>query len=208
MAKNPYDYENRDGVHPVSWNEFHGLCKGLVVAMSSFNPEFIVPIGRAGYYPGTLIAHLLQAELHPIRLSRRVNDLVAYEAPQWLLEPPAIVENHRVLIVDEICSTGETITIARRKLESMGVSGLRSAVLYSHRVAASIPDYIGLISDDLILNPWDREIWRNGTFQVHPEYLEALKLQGLSAGSLPALSIAGEIPAAKPGPSRGPVREP
>jgi hypothetical protein len=36
-----------------------------------------------------------------------------------------------------------------------------------------------LISDALILNPWDREIWKDGLFQFHPEYVEALRQQGL-----------------------------
>jgi hypothetical protein len=44
-----------------------------------------------------------------------------------------------------------------------------------------VPDYIGLITDELLLNPWDREILRDGTFQFHPEYVEALVQQGLEA---------------------------
>ena len=106
MYENPYDYENRVGIRPISWEDFHGLCKGLVVAIAAFQPEIILPIGRGGYYPGTLIAHMLQVELYPIRLSRRVHDAVIYQTPKWLVEPPITVKNRRVLIVDEISSTG------------------------------------------------------------------------------------------------------
>src|SRR5512140_2130777 len=88
MSDNPYDYENRLGIRPISWEEFHGLCKGLVVAIAAFRPEVILPIGRAGYYPGTLIAHLLQAELYPIRLSRRIRDVITYKNPVWIVKPP------------------------------------------------------------------------------------------------------------------------
>ena len=52
--------------------DFHGLCKGLVQAIAPFDPELIL----AGYYPGTLISHMLQAEIYPVRLSRRVHDVV------------------------------------------------------------------------------------------------------------------------------------
>lgn len=181
MSKNPYDYENRTGIRPISWEDFHSLCKGLVVAISAFQPEIILPIGRAGYYPGTLIAHLLQTELYPVRLSRRVNDIVTHQSPQWLVEPPEAVKDRRVLIVDEICSTGETITLVIQKLTAMGARAVRSAVLYAHNKGASVPDYIGLITDSLLLNPWDREIWKDGNFQFHPEYVEALSQQGQSA---------------------------
>jgi hypothetical protein len=36
-----------------------------------------------------------------------------------------------------------------------------------------------LISDELILNPWDREIYRDGEFHFHPEYVDALAQQDL-----------------------------
>ena len=38
---------------------------------------------------------------------------------------------------------------------------------------------IACISDALILNPWDREIVRDGRFVLHPEYVFALEKQGI-----------------------------
>ena len=181
MSKNPYDYENRTAVQPVSWEDFHSLCKGLVVAISHFKPEIILPVGRGGYYPGTLIAHMLQVELDPVQLSRRVKDIVTYQNPHWLVEPPTSVKDRRVLIVDEICSTGETITMVIEKVAALGAQTVKSAVLYAHTRGVSVPDYVGLISDALILNPWDREIFKDGRFIFHPEYVEALKQQSMQA---------------------------
>jgi hypothetical protein len=71
--------------------------------------------------------------------------------------------------------------MARQKVEALGAQAVRSAVLYAHTKGASFPDYIGLISDGLILNPWDREVFKDGEFQVHPEYVTALSEQGLKA---------------------------
>ena len=187
MSQNPYDYENRAGIRPISWEDFHSLCKGLVAAISTFQPEIILAVGRGGYYPGTLIAHLMQVELYPVSISRRVRDIVTYQTPQWYLEPPETVRGCRVLVVDEICSSGETLTMVAQKAEAKGALTVKSAVLYAHTKGASVPDFIGLITDALILNPWDREIWVNGKFQFNPEYVEALRLQGLSTG--PSLLI-------------------
>ncbi len=180
-ARNPYDYENRVGIRPISWEDFHGLCKGLALAVAPFEPEIILPIGRAGYYPGTLLAHMLQVELYPVRLSRRVRDVVTYPSPQWLVEPPAVVRDRRVLVVDEITATGETITMVKQKVEALGARAVKSAVLYAHSWGTSVPDYIGLISDALLLNPWDREILKDGAFQFNPEYVGALAQQDLAA---------------------------
>ena len=188
MSKNPYNYKNRYGVHPISWEDFHGICKGLAQAVSSYSPEIILAIGRGGSYPGTLLAHILQVEIYPVRLSRRVNDIVKYKQPRWYVRPPRAVFDRRVLIVDEICGSGETIRMVKGKAEDQGAKDIRSAVLYAHTWGVSVPDYIGLISDALILNPWDREILKNGTFRFHPEYEEALSMQGLNPD--PSLLIA------------------
>jgi hypothetical protein len=77
----PYNYANRQGIHPISWEDFHGLCKGLAQAVYSYRPEIILAIGRGGYYPGTLLAHMLQVEIFPVRVSRRFKDMVKYKRP-------------------------------------------------------------------------------------------------------------------------------
>jgi len=177
----PYDYTTRLGIYPISWEEFHGICKALAKAVATFEPEIILPIGRGGYYPGTLLAHMLQVEIYPVRLSRRINDQVKFEEPQWLLEPPRLVRGKQVLIVDEICGQGETIRMVKEKIASLQAKETRSAVLYAHSWGVNVPDYIGLVTDALILNPWDREIFKEGVFQFHPEYIEALTLQNVNA---------------------------
>ena len=181
MSPNPYDYTTRKGIRPISWEDFHGICKAPALAVSRFGPEIILPIGRGGYYPGTLLSHLLQTEIYPVRISRRVNDVVKYKIPKWLIEPPAEVAGRKVLIVDEICSGGETILMVKEKVTELGASAIKSAVLDAHTRGSDVPDYIGLITDALVLNPWDREILRDGMFRIHPEYVEALGDQGLEA---------------------------
>jgi hypoxanthine phosphoribosyltransferase len=192
VSRDPYNYSARKSIHPLSWEDFHGLCKALAVAAAGFRPEIVLPIGRGGYYSGTLLAHLLQAEIYPIRLSRRVNHAVTYKSPKWIIEPPAVVAGRNVLIVDEVCSSGETISMAKDKIAELGASGTKSAVLYAHTWSTDIPDYIGLITDALVLNPWDREILRDGTFRFNPEYVDALAHQGLKAEThmlIPATEI-------------------
>lgn len=181
MTQESYDYSNRAGIHPISWEDFHGLCKGLAQAVAPFEPEIILAIGRGGFYPGTLISHILRAEIYPVRVSRRVNDLITRKKPKWLVKPPKLVKDRRVLVVDEISSTGETLLKVKRRAEKMGAAEVRCAALYAHTWGTDVPDYIGLISDELLLNPWDREIYEDGEFRFHPEYVGALKEQGVAA---------------------------
>jgi hypoxanthine phosphoribosyltransferase len=140
----------------------------------------VLAVGRGGYYPGSLIAQLLRIDLRPVRVSRRINDVVVYQEPQWILEPPLLIRGRRVLIVDEICSSGQTLSLISARAAALGAEQIKSAVLYAHTWGTSTPDAIGLVTDALVLNPWDREILRDGLFQFNPEYVEALRLQGRS----------------------------
>jgi hypoxanthine phosphoribosyltransferase len=95
------------------------------------------------------------------------------------MAPPAAVALCRVLVVDEICDSGETLLMVKQKCLELGASAVQCAVLYAHTRAIQVPDTIGIITDELLLNHWDREVLRDGTFQFHPEYLEALQHQGV-----------------------------
>jgi len=181
MPQNSYDYSTRKGIQPISWEDFHGICKALALSLSHFQPEVIVPIGRGGYYPGALLAHLLQVEIYPVRVSRRINDIVMYKEPQWIIPPPSEIAHRRAVVVDEICDSGETIVMVKNKCLDLGASTVKSAVLYAHTKAVHVPDYIGIITDELLLNPWDREVFRDGEFLFNPEYAEALQQQGQEA---------------------------
>lgn len=187
MKDQPYDYSMRDGVRPISWDDFHGLVKALAVVVAPWRPEIVLPVGRGGYYPGALLAHILQVEVYPVRLTRRQDDVVVRESPRWLVEPPAAVAGRRALVVDEMCSSGETVRLVKARALALGAAEARTATLYAHTWGADEVDYTGLITDELVLNPWDREIYRDGEFRFHPEYVAALAQQGLAAD--PALLI-------------------
>jgi len=174
-----YSYETRKGILPISWEDYFGLCKGLAVAISAYDPEIILGIARGGLYTATLLSHMLQAEFYAVRITRRWKDQVVYDAPVWVVRPPEVVREQRVLIVDEICGRGITLGMAKEELGKLGAKEIRSAVLYAHEQGKAIPEYIGIVSDALILNPWDREIIQEGRFVFHPEYVHALAQQGM-----------------------------
>ena len=181
MTDASYDYASRSGVRPISWDEFHGLVKALVVAVAPWRPEVVLPVLRGGAYAGTLLAHLLQIEIYPVRLSRRQDDVTVRETPRWLVEPPAAVRGRRVLVVDEMCSSGQTLRMVKEQALALGAAEVRTATLYAHTWGADAVDYTGLITDELVMNPWDREVYRDSAFIFHPEYVAALAQQGVAA---------------------------
>jgi uncharacterized protein len=185
-----YDsYETRKGVQPVSWEDFHSLCRGLALAAARFDPQVILGIARGGVYAGALVSHLLRKNFFAVYLTRRSQDQKVSDKPEWRVRPPDLVRGKRVLVVDELSSSGETLRMVKEELVQMSASAVRCAVLYAHSWGSESPDYIGLISDALLINPWDREIVQDGEVILNPEYRLALELQNIIPEEIPSLTI-------------------
>ena len=199
MHLNYANYETRKGVQPISWEDFHSICRGLALAVATFDPQVILGIARGGVYAGGLIAHLLRKDFYTIYLSRRAGDQKVSDQPVWRVRPPDLVRGQRVLVVDEISSSGETLRMVKEELAHLGADETRCAVLYAHTWGVQTPDYIGLISDALLINPWDREIVQEGQVIFNPEYQYALELQHIPpASTLPLPGVVTAPLAKKP----------
>lgn len=188
----PYDYAHRVGEEPISWARFEALVRQLAVQIEPDEPQIILGIARGGLFPATMLSYILRRELYPVRLTRRLNDAVVRQHPMWLVRPPDKVRGRRVLIVDEIADSGRTIAMAAEEVRQMGASHVRTAVLYAHTWADPRPDFVGLTSDALIVNPWDREVLVGGQYVTHPELVAALRQQRSGEGEELGPPRAGE----------------
>lgn len=166
----PYDYKNRRGVKQISWQDFADLVKSAIPELARYNPDLVLGVIRGGLYPATYISHILQKELYPIRLTRRYEDKVVYNKPRWIIKPTDIVRNKKVLVVDDICDTGETLEIIKEELEGLDATDIKTFTIYSHFHGKDKVDYCSLVTDELIINPWDKELFDGSAFISNPEY--------------------------------------
>jgi hypoxanthine phosphoribosyltransferase len=179
-----YDYARRDGVEAISWERFAELTARLTEALASHEVEGIVGIARAGLFPATAVACSLRCELFPTRVTRRVNDQVTYQRPVWKVDVSPEVGGRRVAVVDEIADTGETLALVTARARERGAAHVLTACLVSHSWADPAPEIVGLVSDALVLFPWDRRVFLDGRWQAHPELVAALAEQGVDAHTL------------------------
>lgn len=173
-----YDYSHRQGVHVITWDDFTSLVAQLAEKLAPTQPDIIVGITRAGLIPATALACCLRRELYPVRVTRRVNDEVRYDKPVWKVPVSPDVAGHVVAVVDEIADTGKTLDLVAARVRELGATQVVTACLVSHSWAKPAPDYVALVSDALVVFPWDRQVFVNGQWQLHPEMAAALKLQG------------------------------
>lgn len=172
-----YDYAHRQGVEEITWERFAALARQLAEQIAAFQPDIIIGIARAGLIPATTVACALCCELYPVRVSRRVGDKVHYDHPIWHVDVPGTVARRKVVVIDEITDTGETLQlVATRALERQAIK-VQTASLVTHSWANPRPDSYALLSDAFIIFPWDRQVYQDSQWQIHPEIAAGLKAQ-------------------------------
>ena len=86
------------------WDEMrrdlNTLCREIT--LDKFDPQVIVGLSRGGLTPGVMMSHWLQKPFKPVKAALR-------DFPEWEDYLPRKTDE-RVLIVDDICDSGETFT--------------------------------------------------------------------------------------------------
>src|SRR5690606_21449370 len=93
----------------LDWAMFGELCRALALKVArDYDPEVVLGIARAGAIPAAIVASILRVDFYSMTISRRHGDEVR-ERPEVLSAAPRDVAGKRVLIVDEITSSGDTL---------------------------------------------------------------------------------------------------
>ena len=67
-------------IEEISWECFGVLSRKLTEALGDKKIDIVIGIARAGLFPATVVACALRRELYPVRVTRRVNDVVQYDS--------------------------------------------------------------------------------------------------------------------------------
>lgn len=173
-----YDYVNRDGFVPITWERFAELCRALAEALQERGAEAVVGIARPGLFPATQVALHLRSELFPVRVTRRVNDVVTHAHPVWKVPVSPEVAGKVVAVVDEIADTGESLALVAEAVRQAGAAHVVTATLACHTWSKPRPDLCPLVTDGLVLWPWDQRVLQHDRWVAHPELVEAAASQG------------------------------
>ena len=167
-----------DAALELTWEMFGELCRALAlrVAQSDFRPEIVVGIAKAGVIPGAVISSILRADFFSLKVSRNPGpDLERMDRPEILSEAPLQAHGRRVLLVDEICTSGETLRVAGNALRNVSPAEVRTAASIV-KVNGHRPDYFALETDAEVVFPWDRQIVNpDGALVMNPAYRDILE---------------------------------
>ena len=145
----------RKAVRELGWAAFGEVVRTLATRIGeTFHPQVVVGIAKGGVFVGGALAAALQAEFLPVRVETRRRDTRgAHGTPDVAAQLPDLT-GRRVLVVDDVASTGSTLARARALTRKAGARQVRTAVLVK-RPGGAKPDFSALETEELILFGWD-----------------------------------------------------
>jgi hypoxanthine phosphoribosyltransferase len=159
----------------LSWEMFGELCRALALRVArEFEPDLVVGIARAGVIPGAVVASILRKDFYSLTISRREGGEVVRDRPAVLSAAPLQCQGKRVLLVDEITSSGETLRMGLASIRDQSASRVMTATCFvRHR--GYRPDFTALETDATIIFPWDRKIYEEDELVVNPRYEDVIE---------------------------------
>jgi len=143
----------------VTWNDAYLLAKDLSrkIKYSGFSPDLVIAIGRGGYVPARVVCDFM---LHDLLTCMKVEHwgVAAHKKDKAEVRFPLAVDvsGLKVLILDDVTDTGDTLQISVDYVGSLGPEEIRTGVL-QHKISSLFrPDYYSekIVEWRWIIYPW------------------------------------------------------
>jgi len=141
------------------WSEIYDACIELAdqIKRSGFNPEIIVGVARGGWIPARILSDLLgNTYVASIRVEFYKGVGETAKKPIVSQQVSTSVEGKRVLVVDDVADTGESLTKVRQDLLSRGASQVKIATLHYKPKSILRPDFYVRETSAWIVYPHER----------------------------------------------------
>ena len=119
--------------------------------------DFIIGVGRGGLIPATMLAYKLKKTVRAIGIKTydnmsQADDFVLYQSVDISKD-----KQTKVLVVDDICDTGNTFKIIKKMFNEHTHLDLEFASLFTKDKSSHLVDHYGLsVSDGMWLDfPWE-----------------------------------------------------
>lgn len=153
-----FNVEIINTMRKLSWNDIEEAADvlGTQITTSVFRPEILVGITLGGLIPLTLIAKQLKIQevltIHAHSYDKKEKKELIIKYP-----PSADLRGKKVLLIDEIADTGDTLRAISKILTEEYGAVLKTAVLVRKNSCTFATDFSAISTDEWIVFPWEKD---------------------------------------------------
>ena len=142
----------------LSWQDIEEQCKELAREIKNRGVDFdiIIALARGGWVPGRLLSDYLDNdELYTVRVKFYVGVGKRRKEPLILHPTQFTIRGKKVLLVDDIADTGESLLVALRHIRDRGADGIFVATLVKKPHSKFVPDLFVIETPAWVVFPWE-----------------------------------------------------
>ena len=143
-----------------SWNQIYGLLLKLSekIRKSGFEPDVIVGVSRGGLIPARIMSDLLEnSKLANVTTEFYVG-MAKTKSEPTITQPVSFpVKDKKVLVVDDLADTGESLKLVNVHLKKQGASEIKIATIYYKPWSIIVPHYYEKQTRCWIVFPWEQK---------------------------------------------------
>ena len=123
---------------------------------SGFVPDIIVGIARGGWIPARILSDVLYTSaMFNIRIEYYSSIGTKGESP-IVTQPLAMsLEGKKILLIDEVADTGDSLLYAIEHVKNLGAEVIKSAVLHLKPTSKVTPEYYISMTSSWTVYPWE-----------------------------------------------------
>jgi len=148
----------REYVAP-SWDQIYDMLLALAsrIKDSGFRPDLIVGVSRGGWVPGRILSDLL-SNTHTANVKIEFYVGIGERSKKPVVTQPISEEigGKRILLVDDVADTGESMVVASEHVHERGAGETRTVTVYHKPHSKFKPDYFAETTGRWIIFPWER----------------------------------------------------
>jgi hypoxanthine phosphoribosyltransferase len=146
----------------TNWDYIYNLCRNISreIKSSGYEPDVIIALARGGWFAGRVLCDFLGLDdLSSLKIEHYTGTAAIDTGEPYIRYPLSenVIEGKKVLIVDDIVDTGESMISAKTYVEEMNPKEVRTASLQYLGSSKIDPDYVGERLEDWawIVYPWN-----------------------------------------------------
>lgn len=146
----------------TNWDYIYNLCRNISkeIKNSGYEPDIIIALARGGWFAGRVLCDFLGLDdLSSLKIEHYIGAAAIDTGEPYIRYPisDGVIENKKVLIVDDIVDTGESMLSAKVYVEGRNPKEVRTASLQYLGSSKIDPDYVGERLEDWswIVYPWN-----------------------------------------------------
>jgi hypoxanthine phosphoribosyltransferase len=142
-----------------TWDEVYVMMMDLArqIKSSGYSPQVIVGVSRGGWPPARVMSDLLEnPNLANVKVEFYKNIGVTAQRPKITQPVTSEVIGKRVLVVDDVTDSGQSLRVAHRHLRQKGAHEIRVCTLYLKPKSIFKPNHYAKTTSKWIIFPWER----------------------------------------------------